>query len=85
MAKEVPLAVGVPAADRDKPAWVKVGVIAGVCFVVGIAWPRLVGVRIGPSAPGEAAESASGSLHAGRAPDAPPSSAACATGTAPWP
>jgi hypothetical protein len=80
MAKEVPLAVVVPAADRDKPAWVKVGVIAGVCFVLGIAWPRLVGVRIGPAAPGEAAASASAHA-AGRAVDAPPASVAAKSAT----
>jgi hypothetical protein len=67
------LAVEVPTAEKDKPAWVKVGVIAAVGFVVGIAWPRLAGVRIGPTAPSEAAAAAS-AAHAGRAPDAPPAS-----------
>jgi hypothetical protein len=78
MRKDVPLAIEVPSPDRDKPAWVKVGVIAAVGFIVGVAWPRLVGVRLGPSAPGEAASAAaSGSGAAGgRAPDAPPGSAA---------
>jgi len=74
MRKEVPLAVEVPTAERDKPAWVKVGVIAAVGFVVGIAWPRVVGVRLGPSAPNESS-SASASPQ-GRAPDAPPASVA---------
>jgi hypothetical protein len=75
MAKDAPLAVDVPATDRDKPAWVKVGIIAAVGFVVGIAWPRLVGVRIAPAAPGESAAASSGSsAHAGRAPDPPPAS-----------
>jgi hypothetical protein len=76
--RDAPLAVEVPAPDRDKPGWVKVGVIAAVGFVVGIAWPRLVGVRLGPAAPGEssaAAASASASAHGGsRAPEAPPAS-----------
>lgn len=77
MRKDVPLAVEVPLPERDKPAWVKVGVIAAVGFIVGIAWPRLVGVRLGPSAPGESAAAASASgATAGRAPDAPPGSAA---------
>ena len=77
MRKDVPLAVEVPSPERDKPAWVKVGVIAAVGFIVGIAWPRLVGVRLGPSAPGESAAAASASgATAGRAPDAPPGSAA---------
>ena len=71
MAKESPFAVQVPPAGQDKPGWVKVGMIAAVCFVVGIAWPRLVGVRPGPPAPGESSAAASAS-HGGRAPDAPP-------------
>lgn len=77
MAKDAPLAVEVPALDRDKPGWVKVGVIAAVGFIIGIAWPRLVGVRLGPAAPGEsaaAAASAAASAKAGRAPEAPPAS-----------
>lgn len=77
MRKDAPLAVEVPSPERDNPAWVKVGVIAAVGFIVGIAWPRLVGVRLGPSAPGESAAAASASGAAGgRAPDAPPGSAA---------
>jgi hypothetical protein len=82
MVKDAPLAVEVPASDRDKPAWVKVGVIAAVGFVVGIAWPRLVGVRLGPSAPGEAAASAS-SHPTGRAPEAPPASVVTKSAGAP--
>ena len=76
MRKDAPLAVEVPASDRDKPGWVKVGVIAAVGFIVGIAWPRLMGIRLGPSAPGESssAAAASGSAQGGRAPDAPPAS-----------
>lgn len=69
MPKEA-LAVEIPAEGRDKPAWVKVGVIAAVGFVVGIAWPRLVGLRLGPSAPAETSASA----RAARAPEAPPAS-----------
>lgn len=59
MPKEAPLAVEVPSAERDKPTWVKVGVIAAVGFVVGFAWPRVMGVRLGPSAPGASAAAAS--------------------------
>jgi hypothetical protein len=79
MRKDVPLAVEVPSPDRDKPAWVKVGVIAAVGFVIGIAWPRIVGVRLGPSAPGESTSSAASSASAGRAPEAPPASVAAKT------
>jgi hypothetical protein len=86
MPKDAPFAVEVPASDRDKPAWVKVGVIAAVGFVIGIAWPRVMGVRLGPAAPGEAAAaaaSASASAHGGRAPEAPPASIVAKTPVVP--
>jgi hypothetical protein len=35
-----------------------VGVIAAVGFVIGVGWPRLVGARLGPSLPSEAATTA---------------------------
>jgi hypothetical protein len=79
MRKDAPLAVDVPSPDRDSPGWVKVGVIAAVGFVIGIAWPRVMGVKLGPNAPGEAAAaaaaaaSASASAHP-HAADAPPAS-----------
>src|SRR5687767_6122157 len=80
MRKDVPFAIEVPTPDRDKPAWVKVGVIAAVGFIVGIAWPRVVGVKLGPNAPGESASAAASASHApGRAPDAPPASVAAKT------
>lgn len=81
MRKDAPLSVDVPSADRDSPAWVKVGVIAAVGFVIGVAWPRLVGVRLGPSAPGEAASAAAaaGSGHAAAKADAPPASVSAKT------
>jgi hypothetical protein len=76
MPKDAPLAVEVPAPERDNPGWVKVGVIAAVGFVLGIAWPRLVGVRLGPAAPGTSTTVASASAASvgGRAPEAPPAS-----------
>lgn len=86
MRKDAPLAVDLPSEDRDSPGWVKVGVIAAVGFVIGIAWPRVMGVKLGPSAPGESASaSASGARgQSGRAPDAPSASvAANAKGGAP--
>ncbi len=52
------LAVDVPKAERDNPGWIKVGVIAAVGFVVGVAWPRVIGLRLGPSAPTAASEPA---------------------------
>jgi hypothetical protein len=40
-----------PASELDRPSWVKVGIIAALGFVVGIAWPRLAGLRPGPAVP----------------------------------
>jgi hypothetical protein len=75
-----PLSVQVPPESSDRPSWVKVGVIAIIGFSVGVVWPRLAGIRPGPSAPGDATGAiASGS----RAPEAPsPSSAASETAAA---
>ena len=56
---EVPFSVQVPPASEDRPAWVKVGVIAVVGFAIGVAWPRLAGVKLGPNAPGESAPASS--------------------------
>jgi hypothetical protein len=41
----------VPAPASDHPSWVKVGVIAAVGFAIGIAWPRLAGLKLGPQPP----------------------------------
>lgn len=81
MPKDAPLAVDVPAPSRDNPGWVKVGVITAVAFVVGIAWPRVFGVRLGPSAPGGGAAAASASMagSGGRAPDVPPATVVAKT------
>jgi hypothetical protein len=46
-----PLTVHVPSAEADRPAWGRVGLIAAIGFVVGVAWPKLAGVRLGPSVP----------------------------------
>src|SRR6516164_307799 len=51
--KEPSLTVDVPSADRDKPSWGRVGAIAVIGFVIGVAWPKLAGVRLGPSAPSD--------------------------------
>jgi hypothetical protein len=47
-----PLTVHRPSAEADHPSWTRVGAIAAIGFVVGVAWPRLAGVRMGPSVPG---------------------------------
>jgi hypothetical protein len=46
-----PFLVQVPSNDEDRPQWKRVAIIAALGFVVGIGWPRLAGVRMGPSLP----------------------------------
>ena len=46
-----PLTVQIPGPAEDHPSWTRVGVIAAIGFIVGVAWPRLAGVRLGPSVP----------------------------------
>jgi hypothetical protein len=69
-----PLSVQIPSEGSDRPSWIKVGIIAIVGFAIGVAWPRLAGIRPGPSAPGEAT-AAPGAVSL-RAPEAPLSASA---------
>jgi hypothetical protein len=72
-----PLSVQIPGPADDRPAWTKVAVIAAIGFIVGIAWPKLVGVRLGPSVPeasSAAAVASAPAVEAVPAPSAPPSS-----------
>jgi hypothetical protein len=57
---DAPFSVHVPAPADDRPSWTRVGVIAAIGFLVGVAWPKLAGVRLGPSLP-ETASSAAAS------------------------
>jgi hypothetical protein len=43
--------VTLPEAGGDQPRFGQIGVIAGVCFAIGIAWPFLAGVQLVPRAP----------------------------------
>ncbi len=74
---DAPLIIDLPKARADQPSWVKVGAIAAVGFVIGVAWPRLTGIRLGPAAPGESAPASSAPPRAVDAPSpvpvAPPS------------
>jgi hypothetical protein len=67
---DAPLSVEIPTPDADRPAWGKVGVITAIGFLIGVAWPRVAGVRVGPSLPSDAlsAASASAALSAVSAP-----------------
>jgi hypothetical protein len=70
--------VEVPSAASDRPSWIKVGAMAAVGFAVGVAWPRLAGVRLGPSVP----DSPSASV-AAHEPSAPSTAAPSASPSAP--
>ena len=54
-----PLTVQLPSPGQDRPSWLGVGAVAVAGFVIGVAWPRLAGVRMGPSVPDSPAASAS--------------------------
>jgi hypothetical protein len=52
--------IQIPASKDDAPPWLRVGVLAAVGLVAGLLWPRLVGLRLGPSAPAEAVSASLG-------------------------
>ena len=60
--KEAPLRVDVPPPHADRPSWSRVGAVAVIGFVVGVAWPKLAGVKIGPSAPADTVASSSAEI-----------------------
>lgn len=81
MAKQdAPLKVEIPKPSDEGPAWSRVGIIAALGFVVGIAWPRIAGVKIGPSAPDDDRPAAAAALASG-APSAAPATASAAPGS----
>jgi hypothetical protein len=63
-----PLIVQVPSAAQDRPPWRTVGIIAAVGFIVGLAWPRFAGVRLGPSLPDAPSASAAPTIPVATAP-----------------
>ncbi len=63
-----PMSVSIPPQGADRPSWMRVGVLALIGFVIGVAWPKIAGVKIGPNVPSDIL--ASSSL-AGRAADGP--------------
>jgi Bacterial SH3 domain len=44
--------VSLPEGGSERPPWARVGIFAVVGLVIGIAWPNLAGIRIGPRVPG---------------------------------
>jgi len=71
-----PLVVEIPQAGVDQPAWSRVGIVGLVGFVIGIAWPLLAGVKIGPNVPGEGRPQAATTASASAAPPPPASAVA---------
>jgi hypothetical protein len=69
-ARDQPTVV-LPRTEDARPPWGKVGIIAAAGFIVGIAWPRLAGMRIAPNPPSDgpaaAANRAAAALAAGSA------------------
>jgi hypothetical protein len=80
------LQVQIPTPADDRPSWTKVGVITAIGFIVGIAWPRVMGVRLGPSVPADVASAAAATSGApaetSSSPSAPAVAAAPASPTA---
>ncbi len=70
------ITVQVPGPAQDRPPWKSVAIIASVGFVIGVVWPRLAGVRLGPSLPESPSASVSGSASSTPAPPAAVPSAA---------
>jgi Bacterial SH3 domain len=66
-----PLSVHVPSAREDRPSWLGVGAIALVGFAIGVAWPRLAGVRLGPAVP-ESTVASAGAPESSAAPGSAP-------------
>jgi hypothetical protein len=65
MPKQEPkLVIEMPRPGEDQPVWSRVGIIALVGFAIGIAWPRLTNVKIGPSVPSDLAAKMEGSAGA---------------------
>lgn len=89
--KEPPLKVEIPKPGDDRPAWSKVGIIGVAGFVIGMAWPRLAGIHLGPNPPSDAhplaevassAEPSAAPAASGALSGAPGASAVAPVGTA---
>lgn len=82
------LKVDLPSPKDDRALTGKVGIVAVVGFVIGVAWPRLLNVKVGPDVPGSGpkpalAAAASQSATDPDLPEAPASGAAAASSSAP--
>jgi hypothetical protein len=52
-AKKKP-SVSVPGEEADRPGLARIGIVAMVCFAIGVLWPTLAGVRLVPEPPTKA-------------------------------
>lgn len=84
-----PLQIDIPGPTDGRPIWSRVGLVAAAGFIIGIAWPRLAGVHVGPHAPSdsrptaEASVSASASAAPSQAPTAAPTGSNAAAAPTP--
>ncbi len=44
--------VRIPGPEEDQPGWRRVIIFAVVGLVIGVAWPTVAGIRVGPEVPG---------------------------------
>jgi Bacterial SH3 domain len=82
MAKERPLKIEIPKPADDRPAWSRVGIIGAAGFVLGIAWPKAAGVKVGPNVPGDLRPQAEATAQPTAAPTAAPAAPPTAAPTA---
>ncbi len=80
--KEPPLKVEIPRPSDEQPVWSRVGIIGAAGFILGIAWPKLAGVAIGPGVPGDARPAETAAATAEPAPSAAPAASAAAAPSA---
>lgn len=72
---ERPLKVEIPRPGSDHPLWSRVGIVGVAGFLIGVAWPRVAGIKVGPSVPADLAAKV-------EAPAAPRSAAASSASAA---
>ncbi|UQA58891.1 SH3 domain-containing protein [Polyangium aurulentum] len=82
MAKERPLKIEIPKPADERPAWSRVGIIGAAGFVLGIAWPKATGVKVGPNVPGDLRPQAEATAQPSAAPTAAPAAPPTAAPTA---